>query len=254
MSNQIVVSTLAACLLMGAVPAPPDPEMSFSDPTSITNRFAPFRTGAVKIFRGRAKGARTATVETHLEQTRVFIYDGQPVECCVLEEKDFVRGTLVEISTHYVAQDDAGNVRYFGEVSTEYEEGAPVSVESDSWLVGGPTEPSDPQEILAADSPAMYMPVEPQLGDVFDQQQIPENSELLTVVAADLKVRVPAGKFSQAIKIREESDDDEEDDDDGPEFVWVVPGVGAVKEKASDSRGQLIATSLIEESVEGGGL
>ncbi len=219
---------------------------TFSNPTAITNVFAPFDHGAVKIFHGRREGKRTTTVINHLDDVRVFQLGGVAVSCCTLEEKEFEAGSLAEITLHYLAQDDAGNVRSFGEVSIEYADGVPVNVESDSWIVGGATQATDPPTVYNAAGPQMYMPATLAEGDVFKQEDFPHSDEVLTVVSVGDRVKVPSGKYQWSVKLRESSSDNGDDH----EFRWVVPGVGNVKEKADGSKTKLFDTTLSEVDLE----
>jgi len=238
-----LIALSLALVLPAAVPVSPDEGPVFGNPTLVTNPWVAFVPGAVRVLNGRADGVRTTSVVTHLDTTRSFDHGGQPVACRILEEKDFENGTLVEISLSYLAQDDAGNVRAFGEVSLIITDGVVTGAEPDSWLVGGPSLPGDPPEAQTATGPAMYMPATLNVGDTFDQQNLPGSSETIVVVAVDVKVKVPGGKFGKAVKLHE-LDDGEDDDSGKPEIRWVVPGIGIVKEKGKGLSNQLIATSL----------
>jgi len=245
MIPRLAIATLLTCSLFAADVRADEPVATFSDPTSITNVYAPFEVGSVKVFHGRSEGKRTTTVIAHTEDTRAFDLDGTEVVCCILEEKEFTAGALVEVTTHYLAQDDAGNVRSFGEVSIEIEQGVVLGPEEDSWIVGGATLPTDPAEVYDAETPQMFMPADPQLGDVFKQEDFEHSTETLEVVQVGKKVKVPSGKYGWSLKLKETGD--EEDDDDGDaEYRWVVPGIGGVKEKSGKSKTRLFDTSLLE--------
>ncbi len=243
MRAKTLVLVLLASLSVAAF-APGDGTPVFSNPTLIDNPYAPFQPGSVTIFRGKTDGGRTATLFTHLEATRVFDYAGGQVECRVLQEQDFLDGVLVEVSISYLAQDDLGNVQFFGEVSWEYQAGVLVGAEEDSWLVGGATLPTDPPEAYNATDPAMFMPATLQPGDTFVMQQIPGKLETITVLADGQSLKVPAGKFQGAMKLQEL--DDGEDGLEPPTIRWVVAQVGTVKEKTKGTYSALIATSVVE--------
>ena len=233
---------LLASLSAGAIaPAADPPPPTFSDPTAITHTFVPFTPGSVKIFRGKSDGARTTALFSHLEETRVFSWNGGEVECRILEEQEFADGVLVEISTNYLAQDDDGNVHSFGEISMMYEGGLPPEAEEDSWLVGGATLPSDPPEAYNATDPTMFMPAELLPGVSFQLQPTGVSSETLTVLALDQTLKVAAGKFTGVARLQE-LDDGEDGGATGTK--WFAPGIGLVRDKEKGSRSELIATSL----------
>lgn len=244
MVGSCLVPSLLALLLAPLQTVPPP---SFSAPTGMTNPWAPFTPGSVKVFRGRADGQRTATLETHLAELRVFTWGGVDVPCRVIEEQEFADGALVEITRHYVAQDDAGNVRYFGEVSLVIEGGVVVETEEDSWLVGGPSLPGDPADVHAAEHPTMFMPADPQPGQSFQQEDFEHHAETLVVLARDVPVRVAAGAYERALKLRELDDGE---DGGASQQRWVVAGVGLVKEVGPRTRTELLATSLLETDLD----
>jgi len=221
--------------------APP----TFSASTEISNPLQPFTPGSAKVFRGRGEGARTTVIESHLVETRDFSWNGQTITTRVLEEKEFAQGVLVEIARNYLAQADDGSVWAFGEVSVEFEDGVDVGAEDDAWLVSGPTEPGDHLNIQNVDGPSMFMPAELVVGQVFSRENFPGGSELVEVVATDVKFRTPAGKFVHAVRLFETGSSDEP-----PTHSWVAPGVGVIGEKSKQSRNKLIATSLLEHADE----
>lgn len=241
MNTRTALAALLAFAAFGFAPDP-DPAPVFSNPTEFTNVFAPFRAGSVKVFRGRSEGARTAVIVNHLVETRLFPFGGGMVECGILEEKAFEDGQMVEISHSYIAQDDEGNVRYFGEVSVEYSGGIIVGPEVDSWLVGGPTLPGESEQIQSVTEPAMYMIANPQEGDSFNLQAIPGAGEIYTIQRTNVTLKTPAARYENVLRIQEVNDLEP----GPPETVWVAPGVGLVREKARKVRTELMATSLIE--------
>jgi len=234
-----LLAFLGAVLLPAALPV--DPVPSFSDPTHITNPWSPFVPGAVKLFRGRQDGAPTALLETHLKETRDFDWQGKVITCCILEERDFEHGQLAEISSNYLAQDDAGNVWSFGEVSLIVESGVVVGDEVDSWLVGGP-QVGDPADVLVASDPLLFMLANPQVGDTFAQQPAPGAGETLTVTATDLTVKLPGGTFTGVVRVQEV--DDGEDGADAVSSRWLAPGVGVIKDKEHHGHTVLIGSEI----------
>jgi hypothetical protein len=195
----------------------------------------------VKLFRGKQDGSPTALLETHLAATRDFDWQGKVVTCCILEERDFEHGQLAEISVTYLAQDDAGNVWAFGEVSLIVEGGVVTGDEGDSWLVGGP-QAGDPADVKSASDPLLFMLAMPEVGDSFQQQPTPGPGETLTVLATDLTVKLPGGTFTGVVRVQEV--DDGEDGADAVSSRWLAPGVGVIKDKEHHGHTVLIASSL----------
>lgn len=213
---------------------------TFSNPTEITNIWAPFKVGGVKVFRGRADGHRFIVVHDYLDATRTFEWAGTTVEARIIHETEFARGKLIEDAYEYFAQADDGTLYYFGEVTSSLERGVVVSNDG-SWLVGGPTLPTDPPDAAAVDEPTVYMPREPQVGDRWKKDDIlPVADTTVTVLKVGLTSKVEAGKFKQVFKVRETSLEPGAE----PERKWIAPGVGVIRTDGEGERIALIATNL----------
>jgi hypothetical protein len=196
----------------------------FSDPTTFGNPFFPFVPGGVKVFRGSEDGERITVADVYMPTTRDFAFNGATVTCRLLQETEFENGELVEISYNWFAEADDGSVWYFGETVDDYEDGVVVE-HGGSWLVGGPG-PSDPPETFAVDKPALYMPANPEAGDVYKPEDVPGGpNETDTVKRVGAKARVPAGSYTGCLEVGELSDG-------SPETKWWAPGVGVVLAKA----------------------
>ena len=231
----LILAALAAAPLLPGEPASP----AFSDPLTFDNELMPFEPGGLKMYVGRAEGEKLAVADLYLEETRSFELDGADVACAILQETEFEAGELTEVSRNYFAEADDGTVYYFGEVVDIYEDGEVVSHDG-SWLVGGPTDPSDPPETATALAPAVFMPADPEVGDTWKPEDLfPIVDETVELVAEDVNVKVPAGKFEDAIKVKETSQLS-----DGFEHKWYVPGLGFVKSSEPGEMLSLVASTF----------
>lgn len=212
----------------------------FTTPLNISNTYQPFQPGAIKVFTGTDHLETAASVDLYLTETRTFSVGGKAVECHVLQEVNFVGGALVESTFNYFAQADDGTVYYFGEVVNTYENGVLVGHHG-SWLVGGPTLAGDPPETANASVPAVFMPANPEVGDMFKPEDLfPIVDETDEVLATGKKLRVPAGRFTGVISIRESTQLDTT-----TERKWYAPGVGAIQARAVGELLQLTASTLM---------
>lgn len=212
---------------------------TFSNSLDFTNTYQPFQPGGMKVYQGASGRDKMVLVNLYLSETRSFAWNGTNVECRILREIDFEDGLLAEISDNYFAQADNGAVYYFGEVVNNYEDSV-LTNHNGSWLVGGPTL-SDPPGILTAANPTVFMPAHPAVDDVFKPEDLPPDlDETAKVVRVDVTVRVPAGRYENAIKIEETSSLEP-----GKTTKWYVPGVGVVLEKAKREYVRLISSTLI---------
>lgn len=218
---------------------PTDPPV-FTNPLTITNEYAPFVVDSVKTYRGKSDGERTVVVDLFTDITRTFMIGATPVDTRLLQETEFEDGTTTEISYNYFAQADDGTLYYFGEVVDIYEDGVIVDHDG-SWLVGGP-QIGDPLGTATATEPAVFMPANPEVGDVFKPEDLfPFVDETVTVKKTGKKLKVEAGKFKDVIKVKETNDFDSDS-----EFKWYAKGIGVIATKAEDEHLDLIATTLLQ--------
>lgn len=233
------------CLLgiLASVPAGavvPSGTPTFSNPLNITNPYHPFQPGGVKVFQGSDGRSKLVGLHVYLTEARSFNWNGTTVACRVLREIAFENGQVVEISDNYFAQADDGTVYYFGEVVDNYEDGVVINNDG-SWLVGGPTLPSDPPSTANDNNPTVFMPANPEAGDVFKPEDlIPIVDETARVVRIGVKVKTPAGVYQDAIVIEEASALEA-----GTTAKWYAPGVGVVMEKAKREQLNLISSTLV---------
>ena len=214
---------------------------TFGNPLNIDNPFFPFQPGGLKVFAGTDHGTKTAAIDNYLTATRTFGLNGKNVACHILVEESYEDNELVERSFNYFAQADDGTVYYFGEVVNIFENGVVVSHEG-SWLVGGATLPSDPPGIGNAAKPGLFMPANPELGDMFKPEDLfPIVDETGEVIGVDLDVLVPAGKYDGAIEVQESSRLDP-----ATELKWYAPGVGVVKVRAKGETLRLESSTLVQ--------
>lgn len=206
----------------------PDGPPTFTDPLMIDNPYHPFVVGRTKYFEVRQGHTDGEVVDTYLPDVRDFDVDGTMVSCRTLQEMELEDGEVVEISRNFFAQADDGTVYYFGETVDIYEDGVVVAHDG-SWLVGGPTLPGDPPETATADHPTVYMPGNPEVGDVFMPEDlfpiVDERDEILKV---EKTVSVPGGHFEDCILIEESTVLSED-----TEMKWYAPGMGNIKVKES---------------------
>ncbi len=124
---------------------------NFNDSTNIDNLWLPMQPGTqwqlegVTVEDGELFNHEIIFTVTDL----VKVIDGVPTVVAWIE--DYSEGQLVEAEIAFYAQDDDGNVWYFGEYPEEYENGQ--FVDAPTWIAG-----------LEGSRPGIKMPADPQLG------------------------------------------------------------------------------------------
>jgi hypothetical protein len=136
------------------------------------------------------------------------------VETRVIRHRDWEKGKLVEDTFDWFAQDDAGNVWYFGEYSTQYKNGKVIGHEG-SWEAG-----------VDGALPGIVMEANPQVGDTYQQENAPGIAEdMATVLGVDESICVSYGCFSNVLKIKDFSPLEP----DVVEHKYYTPGIGLIK-------------------------
>ena len=152
-----------------------------------TNPYFPFQTGSQWIYDGEESG-----VPIHLEITALNKQEMVGgVRTQVIEERETANDTLTEVSRNFFAQTSQGEVCYFGESVDIYEGGVVVSHEG-SWRGDD-----------AGNAPGIIMPASPKPGMKFQFESAPGIAEDQGTIVGTGPEEVPAGRFTETIRIRE---------------------------------------------------
>lgn len=177
----------------------------------IDNPYWPMSPGTTTVFEG--DGERIVVEVT--DYTRVVM----GVVTTVVRDRAYDKGSLIEDTLDWYAQDRWGNVWYFGEETTEYEDGKPVST-AGSWEAG-----------VDGALPGIVMLADPQIGDVYRNEfYAGEAEDLAKVVERGGAIEVPAGAFSDTLV----TEDWTPLEPDQLERKTYAPGVGVVAEGPLD--------------------
>jgi hypothetical protein len=187
---------------------------------NVENPLFPLATLRAMVYEGTEDGAKIRSESRVLERTgRVF---GVPVT--VVDVREYEDGELVEHTRDYYAQHADGGVRYMGEHVNDIEDGKVVGHEG-QWLAG-----------KGNAKPGIFMPADPRVGDAFEQERAPGLAEDRSeVVAVDLEVTTPAGRFDDCIKTKDFAPLDK-----ATEFKYYCAGVGLVRERYAEGRLDLV--------------
>jgi hypothetical protein len=189
----VAVTVTAACggsdgsaFPQGAEPVEIDPAEFTSE---IDNPWLPFRAGSRWVYRETdQEGAEQRVVVTVLEETReVMGVETRVVHDVVSEDAEIVEDTF-----DWYAQDADGNVWYFGEDTTEFEDGRPVTT-AGSWEAG-----------VDGAQPGILVPAEPEVGMTYRQEYLAgEAEDAAEVLSLDEKVEVPFGSFDGVLMTKD---------------------------------------------------
>ena len=206
-----------------ALPPLPPPE-SFS--ADLTNPYLAFETGRKFHYETLTdEGLETNLVEV-TNQTQVIA----GVTVRVVHDLVYLNGDLIEDTLDWYAEDQDGNVWYFGEDTKQILNGEVVGTEG-SWTAGieGP--------------PGIIMLAEPELGMKYKQEDATGIAEDMgKVVGLSEQVVVPYGTFEGCLKTAEWSLLES-----GPrDFKFYAPGIGLVLEIGGRGRRERVELTAID--------
>jgi hypothetical protein len=158
--------------------------------STIDNPYWPMTPGDRLVYRETDEGARYRDVVTVLPATKTI--DG--VEARVVHDVLTERGTVVEDTYDWYAQDADGNVWYLGEDTKEYENGKLKTTEG-SWEAG-----------VDGAEPGIIVPASPAPGLAYREEYYKGHAEdAASVLAIDAYARVPYGRLERLLQTRNTS-------------------------------------------------
>jgi hypothetical protein len=153
--------------------------------TKIVNPWFPLIPGWLYTYQGTEDGDRL--FETFEVTTETKVLDG--VTCVVIRDLLKINGVLEERTSDYYVQDLQGNVWYFGEDTAELDEQGHVTNTEGTWAAG-----------VDGAQPGIFMPADPEVGYVGQQEIYPGTAEdRFVVLLTNASVKVPYGSFPNAL-------------------------------------------------------
>jgi hypothetical protein len=153
--------------------------------TVVDNPYFPLMPGTRWVYEGTGDdGERERKVVEFTTDTRTVM----GVTCVVVRDTVTADGELIEDTFDWYAQDGRGNVWYFGEDTTEYENGKPVN-HNGAWRAGA-----------GGAQPGIVMKGSPAVGDHYRQEYLRgEAEDMADVIALDRTTAVPFGSFDRVL-------------------------------------------------------
>jgi hypothetical protein len=230
-----LLSHEAAAQSTEATPSPEAPYTPTITPSDfsqvIDNPYMPFKPGTTYIYDGTKDGEKQRDDVTVTSDTKVIL----GVTCVVVLDQVTANGDVIEKTFDWYAQDNAGNVWYFGEDSTSYEDGK--ASKEGSWEAG-----------VDGAWPGIVMPAQPKIGDIYRQEyQRGVAEDMAEIIAVTGSATVPYGAFDNILVTKEwtplEPGIEEE--------MTYAPGIGnisAVSTKGENERWELVDVKVASEA------
>jgi hypothetical protein len=156
--------------------------------TRIDNKYFPLKPGTTFVYKGRFHGTAERDEMGVTGRTKRVM----GVRCLVASDRVTEGGKMTEKTYDWYAQDDKGNVWYFGEDVTEYKNGK-VTGHEGSWESG-----------VHGAEPGLAMPADPKQGQIYRQEYSKGVAEdRARVIGLDGSVNVPYGSFDHVLVTEE---------------------------------------------------
>jgi len=186
----------------------------------VTNPYLAFERGKTFRYESETDEGLEVTIDevTDLKKTVMG------VDVTVVHDQVFLNDELIEDTFDWYAQDEDGNVWYFGEDTKTLENGVVVSTQG-SWEAG------------ITGEPGLVMLAEPFVGATYHQEDAPGIAEDMgRVKKLNVSVDVEYGSFDNALQTTEWTPLEP----GVREYKFYVPGVGLVLETGKKERLELV--------------
>ena len=156
--------------------------------SEINNKFFTLVPGTTFIYESKTDDG-IEHIETYVTNKTKVVAGVKTIE---VWDRVWFDGKLIEETFDWYAQDNSGNVWYFGEDSKEYKSGTVISTKG-SWETG-----------VDGAKPGIIMQAEPKVGQPYRQEYYKGIAEdMAQVIAIDEKASVPFGTFDNCIKTKD---------------------------------------------------
>jgi hypothetical protein len=163
----------------------PRPAVAFDHP--VANPYFPIEPGTVSVLKGSDEGQTLTDRVTVTHSTRVIQGVTTTVVRDVLRRRD---GTVAEKTHDWYADDNDGNVWYFGERTATYDRHGHVTSREGSWEDG-----------VDGATRGIIMPANPRVTDAYRQELYPGHAEdQAWIVQTRARTTVPYGHLGHLVR------------------------------------------------------
>lgn len=198
----------------------------FTNSTTITHPYFPIPAGKKYVYEGQTADGTERVEEQRTPDTRVI----QGIPCVIVQYKEFLDGHLIEETYDWYAQDNEGNVWYFGEDVKNYNPDGSVRNHAGSWEAG-----------VDGAKAGMIMPANPTTGDRYrEEYYFNEAEDEAEILKTGLHITIPFGTFDDCIQTRNWT----ALEPDANEHKFYAPGIGLIKEVELEDQIEIVLVSI----------
>ncbi|MDX1942945.1 MAG: hypothetical protein SFU99_20445 [Saprospiraceae bacterium] len=184
----------------------------FTNSTQLTNPYFRFDASKTYIYEGQTEDG----LERIVVKRRMITKEILGIQCVVVNDSVTLNGILIENTDDWYAQDNLGNVWYFGEDVKNYNTNGSFKDKHGSWEAG-----------VDGAKPGIVMPANPQKGLAYRQEYyFNEAEDEAEIIETGLTITTVLGTFTNCIKTH----DFTALEPDLQENKFYAPGIGLIKE------------------------
>jgi hypothetical protein len=165
----------------GSRPTPTCPSFNasnFHNSTTINNHYFPLVPGTRFTYKGAAQKEPVVDIVTVTRNTPTI----NGINTIEVRDQVYESDVLTEDTLDWYAQDDQGNVWYFGELATQL----PAGTHDGSWTAG-----------INGAQPGYIMEADPKVGDIYCQENAPGSAQdAAQVISVSASRSVPFGSYT----------------------------------------------------------
>ncbi|MDZ4710053.1 MAG: hypothetical protein SH818_16755 [Saprospiraceae bacterium] len=201
----------------------------FSNSLNLTNKYFVFDIGKTYIYEGQHTEGKSRIESTRLALSRLIT----GIPCIIIEVKEYLNGKLIEFTHDWFAQDNEGNVWYFGEQVDNYDLSGKLTDHHGSWEAG-----------LDGAKAGIIMLYNPQPGIKYRQEYyFNEAEDEAEVLSINESIVSPLfNSLSNCIKTKEYT----ELEPDALEHKFYAPGIGLVKIVNVTDKEEIFLTQILK--------
>jgi hypothetical protein len=155
----------------------------------VNNPWFPLKAGTIAVYAGVKDGLSAVDVFKVTHKTQLI--DG--VRCVVIDDRLYLAGRLAERTTDWYAQDNAGNVWYFGEATAELNPNGTIKSTAGSFQAG-----------KNGARQGIFMPANPRIGASGQQEFSKGNAEdHFKILSLSAHISAPGGSSRHALLTQE---------------------------------------------------
>lgn len=203
---------------------------TFSDPTTITNNYYGPDALSVYIYEGGEVGMEPEEeIELERRSSTKTVFG---ITCIIQHDVVSIDGIIIEDTDDWLAQDDAGNLWYLGELAQNFDDEGNFLDTEGSWEAG-----------IDGASPGYWLPSSPVVGQKYYQEYLKgEAEDQGEVLETNATVTIEMGTYENCLVTK----DFTALEPDEYEKKYYAPGIGLIKEEKFEDDELIEVVELVE--------